>query len=126
MVIAPDDYPGKRYRNRYIYEHHYILWKIKGIVLNKDQVLHHKNGLKRDNRIENLEIQLNQDHRKEHGQDRRQKALIKTKCGFCKKQIAMQGAHFRSRIRASKWKKIFCSRNCGANHQYKIQGWRSG
>lgn len=66
MVVAPENYPGFRYRNRYIYEHHLVWWIHTKTLVSDGHVIHHINGVKRDNRIENLELQHRGEHTREH------------------------------------------------------------
>ena len=47
-------------------EHRYIMEQHIGRELSRNEVVHHKNGDKRDNRIENLEIMSLSEHTKKH------------------------------------------------------------
>lgn len=47
-------------------EHRYIMEQHLGRKLSRSEVVHHKNGDKRDNRVENLEIMTLSEHTKKH------------------------------------------------------------
>lgn len=51
-----------------IYEHHQVWYEHTGHIVDTSiECVHHKNGIKTDNRFENLELLLINDHRKLHG-----------------------------------------------------------
>jgi hypothetical protein len=66
LVPAPKGYRGKKYRGKYVYEHKVKLEQKIGRLLRSDEIAHHKNEEKRDNRMSNLEVKKRADHTREH------------------------------------------------------------
>ncbi len=60
------DYVDKKYTAR----HRIFMEELVGRKLSEDEVVHHKNGNKHDNRIENLEIMTRSEHAKHHISER--------------------------------------------------------
>jgi len=52
----------------YVYEHRIVAEQILNRSLLPNEIVHHKNGKRWDNRPENLEVMLKSDHAKLHGQ----------------------------------------------------------
>ena len=61
VQILKKGYKGTDY-NGYIFEHRYIMERQIDRYLNKNEVVHHVNGDKTDNRIENLKLMTNSEH----------------------------------------------------------------
>jgi hypothetical protein len=110
LVIAPEDYTGKKYRNRYVYEHHLVWWQNTNSVVPRGYVIHHKNHNKHDNRIENLELMTDEKHKDEHTKERK-KSLIKIICFHCGKEGRKPGRNYRFALKKGK-NRFYCSRNC--------------
>jgi hypothetical protein len=66
LVKAPANYLGKKYRNKYVYEHILNYWTHYGILPKDDEIIHHKDENTHNNNIENLELIKRNIHSQEH------------------------------------------------------------
>ena len=109
LVIAPDNSPGKKYRGRYCSEHVLVYWQHFGILPNNDEIIHHKDGNKRNNNINNLELMKRSEHAKMH-QLSKGEAYIKMQCPFCGNEFirSKSNSYFYKDNRSS----MCCSRRC--------------
>ncbi len=73
LVIAPPEYPGRRYRDRYIYRHHLNFWKKTGMSLPPGHEVHHKDGNHKNDDPSNLRLMTVSEHRKLHAKLRAEK-----------------------------------------------------
>lgn len=95
MIVPPFDYPGKRYRGRYAYEHTVEFWKREGRLPKNGYVIHHKNENKHDNSWDNLEEIDSSNHARLHNKKDPSRPIKhgtlnaydnrKCRCSLCKK-----------------------------------------
>lgn len=112
MIIAPEDWPGKKYRDRYCYEHQYVFWKETGQIPKKGQCIHHKNGEKRDNRIENLELVEVKKHKSHHGREKG-RLTAELKCPNCDKIFEKE--QNKTHLVRGRSRGTFCSAQCSGS-----------
>lgn len=114
LIIPPRNYPGKRYRGRYAYEHHVVWWQITGEIIKEGYTIHHRNERKRDNRPENLEKMTKEDHDKHHA-DEKKRTMIPLVCSFCGDTFERDIRQVRSKKKNGQ-KDFYCGRSCMAKH----------
>lgn len=84
MVVAPDNYPGTKYRGKYCYEHYLVYWQTYSIIPKSDEIIHHKDENKHHNVPENLELMKRKNHTVLHNR-KRLSTLVMLRCPGCQK-----------------------------------------
>jgi hypothetical protein len=99
------DYVGS---GRYQYQHRLVMEAHLGRPLDRREIVHHVNGDKHDNRVENLEIMSQSEHRALHGGAKGPRPhLWKRRCAWCGKPMRGKG----ERVKC-------CSQSCGQKLRY--------
>lgn len=66
----------------YVLEHRVVMENHLERLLNADEIVHHRNGNRRDNRLENLEVTTNSEHVRHHGLAKGRMRVV-LKCPAC-------------------------------------------
>ena len=115
LVVAPPEYPGKKYRGRYVYEHHLVWWKHTGEVVTGKFLVHHKDEDRHHNAFSNLQKKTRSQHSHDHAGPT---PMVSFKCGWCKTSCELRACTYRDHLKHSKSGKLFCSTKCGAMYQF--------
>jgi len=117
LIIPSDDYPGKKYRGRYAYEHHVVYWINTGYILSEDEIIHHINKNKRDNSFDNLELMTKIEHAIHHNSEKVE-ALVFLVCRRCGKNFETPKRQVSWKIKKQQ-KNFFCGRPCQVKYQWE-------
>lgn len=113
LIKVPKAYPGKRYRNKFAYEHHVVWWQHTGQIVPNGFLIHHINGNKRDNTFENLALVDWKKHTQQHSKP---VTLVEVICSQCSVAFTRERRNYAPRKQSGQ-KNFYCGRSCMGRHQ---------
>lgn len=123
VLIKIKDYPDSYengYKNGFALEHRVVMSQILKRPLKKNEIVHHKNGDRQDNRPENLELKNRSNHATHHAEKGDYETLnpktrFTTTCDVCNKEFTTTPAKYK------RAKKHYCSTKCQNMGAEKIE-----
>lgn len=103
-AVVPDH--PKATKHGYVLEHRVIMENFIGRLLYENEIVHHIDGNKKNNLIDNLEIMTDQEHSRIHA--KRGRTVVHLNCYHCGKLFTRELRHVKG--------KGFCSRYCNGKH----------
>lgn len=104
----------------YVLEHRVVMENYLGRLLDNDEIVHHVNGKKKDNRPENLEVMSVSEHARYHG-NQQGVTMVDFLCPNCgvvftkSKRDTLDKNHSSSHGRI---KLFYCSKSCAATFEH--------
>ena len=105
-VVRYDGYVQITGGGQNVLEHRLVMSRHLGRPLRASEHVHHKNGDRADNRLENLELLDIVEHAKEHAPQKQPDKWVQVTCGHCGKDFS------RRAYVQQEHPKPFCSRSC--------------
>jgi hypothetical protein len=106
-------------KNDYVLHHRVVMENHLGRLLNSNEIIHHKNGDKKDNSLENLEITFSAEHSRLHGIEKGL-LLADLKCPWCKKLFQKQRRET-FLVKPTKLNCTCCSNSCRGKLSRDVQ-----
>lgn len=94
--------------------HRVLIENSIGRLLENGEVVHHVDGDKTNDSLENLMLLGNPQHAALHSEV----PMVTCVCEMCGDSFLLKPSQYRLRMNRSKYGAIFCSRLCGARHQH--------
>lgn len=105
--------------NDYVLHHRIVMENVLGRLLSEDEIVHHKNHNKKDNRRKNLKVMTRGKHSRLHGLEQGRK-WAKLRCPECK-SVFRREARNTHLYKPSKYKCTCCSPRCRGKFYSSIQ-----
>ncbi len=123
-VVSKGDYNYAVVKNHprairygYVLEHIIVAENMLKRILEKDEIVHHIDGNKKNNNPENLEVMNKKDHNSLHGK-MVGKNYVELKCPECDK-VFLRARNKTFLVRKTKYNASFCSQSCSGSFSYR-------
>lgn len=117
LVTPPEGYKGKTYiGGRYVFQYRLLMEKRIGRLLLPNEEVHHINGIKTDDREENLKIEISHEHHLLHGEQL--KGKNNCICSNCGSKFHLRPCYKKQNSSGL----VFCSRDCYRDY-VKYNNW---
>lgn len=102
-------------KHNYVLHHRVVMENEIGRLLNEEEVVHHIDGNKKNNDIENLELHSRKGHAELHGKEKKTKYVL-LKCPECQNEFERE----RPQTHLCKnTENTFCSRSCNGKFLFR-------